>query len=218
MLELLLEYGNGLIGLVGVIVGGCIVSFREWLSMRAAKHRDASFSAIRLICILDEYAHKCGEVAEDDGFSEGRPARRTKDGQEECEAQISAPSPLEYPEDISWRSLDETTMHRILALPNKARSTNRYISASAENDYSPPYFEEFFEPRMEGYARLGLEALQLIDSLRQKHGVSARSRTDLSEGWDLKEHLEMRIDQFAKRDADRVARSRELGSPFSACR
>ncbi|WP_420863484.1 hypothetical protein [Algirhabdus cladophorae] len=214
MLELLSEYGNALIGLAGVIIGGFIVAVRDGMAVRAERKRDGSYSAIRLICILDEYAHKCSDVAGDDGYAEGRPARRTEGGEDYCEAQVIAPEPLDYPNDISWRSLDETLMHRILALPNKARSTNRYVSASAENAF-PPEFEEFFEPRQEGYAKLGLEALLLIDDLRQRHGVSARSRTDLGEGWDLKEYLQMRLDQFAKRDADRRARRDAMPSPFS---
>lgn len=213
MLELLTEYGNALIGLVGVIIGGFIVAIRDGLAVRTERRRDGSYSAIRLICILDEYAYKCSDVAGDDGYAEGRPAYRPENGQEECQAQITAPDPPEYPEDIAWRSLDETLMHRILALPNKARSTNRYVSASGENAF-PPYYEEVFEPRMEGYAKLGIEALQLIDDLRKRHGVSARSRTDLSEGWDLMEHLQNKLDQFAKRDAESSARRSALGSPF----
>jgi hypothetical protein len=85
-----------------------------------------------------------------------------------------------------------------------ARSTNRFVSASAENAY-PPEYEEFFEPRQEGYAKLGLTTLQLIDDLRRKHGVSARSQTELNTGSDPKKHLQYLLEKFEERDEKRNA-------------
>ena len=213
MLEVLQQYGDALIGLLGVAVGGIIVSFREGLSQRKERRRDGSYSAIRLICILEEYAHKCIDVAGDDGYAYGQPARRTDQGEEYCEAQVTTPEALDFPDDIAWRSIDEALMHRILALPNKARSTDRYVYASAENAF-PPEYEEFFEPRQEGYAKLGLDALNIIDDLRQKHGVSVKSRTDLNTGWNPKEHLQNQIARFEKRDAERAKRAASTASPF----
>jgi hypothetical protein len=213
VIEALQQFGDALIGLFGVMVGGIIVSLREWLLHRTEQRRDGSYSAIRLICVLDEYAHKCMDVAGDDGYSEGRPAGRMESGEEVCEAQITRPDPIDYPSDIAWRSLDETLMHRILALPNKARSTDRYVSGSAEHAF-PPDYEEFFEPRREGYARLGVEALDIVDALRKQYGVSVKSRTDLGTGWDPKEHLVDLIAKFEKRDADRLERGKASHAKF----
>jgi len=204
MLEDLLEYGDALIGLLGVIVGGTLVALREWWLTRAERKRESSYSAIRLICILEEYAHKCIDVAGDDGYSEGRPARRTEGGEDTCEVQVTTPAPLEYPFDIAWRSLNEALMHRVLALSNIARSTDRYVSASAENAF-PPYYEEFFEPRQKGYAKLGLTTLRLVDDLRRKHGVSARSQTELDTACDPKKHLQYLLGKFEERDEKRIA-------------
>ncbi|MEP5151520.1 hypothetical protein [Planktotalea sp.] len=196
-------------GLFGVILGSIIaISKDSWAHWRE-RRLDGSYSAIRLICILEEYANKCIDVAGDDGYAYGRPAGQTDDGQEYCVAQITTPDPLDYPSDIAWRSLDETLMHRILALPNKSRSTNRYVSASAENAFMP-YNEEFFEPRQEGYAQLGLEALDIVDDLRNRHGISVKSRTDLSEGWDSKEYLAELIAKFKKRDTEREERRKAI--------
>jgi hypothetical protein len=213
MLEVLQQYGDAVIGLLGVAVGGIIVGLREGLSQRKERRRDGSYSAIRLICILEEYAHKCIDVAGDDGYAYGRPARRTEQGEEYCEAQVTTPEALDFPDDIAWRSIDETLMHRILALPNKARSTDRYVTDSAENA-SPPEYEEFFKPRQKGYAKLGLDALNIIDDLRKKHGVSAKSHTDLNTNWDPKEHLQNQIARFEKRDAERATRAASMASPF----
>lgn len=213
MIEVIQQYGEALIGLFGVVVGGLIVSLREAFQQRYESRREGSYSAIRLICILEEFAHKCIDVADDDGYNCGQPAGRTESGEEFCAAQVATPDPLEFPDDIAWRSIKEPLMHRILALPNKVRNTDRYVSASAENAF-PPEFEEFFEPRQEGYARLGLEALSIIEDLRKQFDVLARSETDLNSGWDPKAHLQHQITRFDKRDAERNKRLAAIKSPF----
>ena len=200
--NILLGYGDALIGLFGVFVGGVIVVLREWWGEKTQRQRDCSYSAIRLICILEEYAHKCVGVARDDGYFLGRPSHRNENGEEVCRPQTNTPIPLDYPDDTTWRSLDEVLMHRVLALPNMARSTDRYVSESAENAL-PPDYEEFFEPRQEGYAKLGLEALRLVDDLRNRYGVEARSHSELGEERDPKEKLQNLLKQFADRDAKR---------------
>ncbi len=188
-------------GLIGVILGSVITISKDSWALWRERRRDGSYSAIRLICLLEEYANKCIDVAGDDGYAYGRPGGQTKDGEEYCEAQVATPEPLDYPSDIAWRSLDEALMHRILALPNKARSTNRYISASSEHAF-PPIYEDYFETRQEGYARVGLDALDIVDELRRQHGVSAQSRTDLATNWDPKVHLAGLIERFEKQNAE----------------
>ena len=94
-------------------------------------------------------------------------------------------------------------MHRALAMTTKARSTNRYVSASAENAF-PPNYEEFFEPRREGYAQLGLAALELVNDLRKQYGIATKTRSELGSEWDPKAHLHDMVDRFEKqRNRDR---------------
>lgn len=183
---------EALIGLVGVIVGSVITITREsWTSWRAHR-REGSYSAIRLIGMLEEYADRCIDVVYDDGTVGGRPAARTSDGQEYHEAQATAPDPLNYPDDIGWRSLPEALMHRAIALPNKARSTNRHIQAASEWA-SPPDYQEVFEPRQKGYAQLGLDALEIARDLRMHFGISAESRDSLNPDWNPMDALRERI-------------------------
>lgn len=174
---------EALIGLAGVIVGSVITISREVWTSRHTRRQAGSYAAIRLICILEEYADKCIDVVYDDGTAYGRPARRAESGEGYCEAQVSTPDPLDFPEDIDWRSMPEPLMHRILALPNKARSTDRHISASNEHASAPDY-EEFFEPRQRGYAQLGLDALEIAENLREHFRISVRSRANLNTDWD----------------------------------
>lgn len=101
--------------------------------------------------------------------------------------------------------LDEALMHRVLALPNKARSTDRYIATVWEFAW-PPEYREFFEPLQEGYARLGLEALEIVDDLRGEYGVAVRSRTELTVDWDTKDHLTKHLREIEERAAKRRER------------
>lgn len=206
---------EAVIGLVGVVVGSFITIAKDSWTTYQDRRRDGSYSAIRLICILEEYANKCTDVAGDDGYAYGRPAGRMESGEEVCEAQVATPDPLNYPSDIEWRSLNEALMHRVLALPNKARSTDRYISACAEHA-CPPDYSEIFEPRQEGYARLALDTFDIIEELRARYDVSVESRTELGIGWDQKAHLEGLLEKFAKRDAERAERRKELRAKAAA--
>jgi len=185
------------IGLGGVIVGSMITITKDvWLSW-VDRRRDGSYSAIRLIFILEEYADKCIDVVGDDGTAQGQPAGRTDDGEEYLVAQVQSPDPIDFPDDIVWRSLTGSLMHRALAMTTKARSTNRYVSASAENAFRPD-FEELFEPRREGYAQLGLDALELVNDLRKQYGIATKTRSELGSEWDPKAHLHDMLDRFEK--------------------
>ncbi len=180
------------IGLAGVIVGSFItISKDTWLSW-IERRRSGSYAAIRLTCTLEEYADKCIDVVLDDGTAYGQPAGRTDDGQEYHAAQAELPAPPDYPDDIDWRSLNEPLMHRVLALPNMARSTDRHIDIAAEHAF-PPYYEEAFEARQKGYAHLGIEALETAKELRQRFKISAKGRTDLNVDWDAEAFLRDRL-------------------------
>lgn len=198
------------IGLGGVIVGSMITITKDvWLSW-IDRRRDSSYSAIRLIFILEEYADKCIDVVSDDGTAQGQPAGRTDDGEEYLVSQVQSPDPIDFPDDIVWRSLKGSLMHRTLAMTTKARSTNRYVSASAVNAY-PPDYEEFFEPRQEGYAQLGLDALELVDDLRKQYCITTKTRSELGSNWDPQTHLRDMLDRFEKQ------RNRESGQSSVLC-
>ncbi|POF31117.1 hypothetical protein [Roseibium marinum] len=190
------------IGLAGVLVGSMITISKDLWVSKLVRRREGSYSAIRLICILEEYADKCIDVVCDDGTAYGQPAGRTESGEEYNAPQIAKPYPLEYPEDIAWRSIKEPLMHRALALTNKARSTDRRIDASAEHAL-PPEYEELFETRQEGYAWLGLDALGLADDLRKEFKIFAKSSAELNGDWDPKAFLRGRLSQKQERRSHR---------------
>lgn len=199
---------EAIFGLVGVLVGSIITVLKDWWTFYRERRRDASYSAIRLISILEAYADRCIDIVHDDGTIYGQPAGRTQDGEEYLEAQEATPDPLDYPGDIGWRSLDEDLMHRIVALPNKARRTNRYIGMSSEFA-SPPNYEEYFDARQEGYARLGADALEIAGELRKRYQISAQSGLHMATEWDPVSFLRERIQKFDNERAEMEARRAE---------
>ncbi|SEK94858.1 hypothetical protein SAMN05444413_104245 [Roseivivax marinus] len=206
---------EAIIGFAGVLVGSFITVFKDlWTSYRE-RYKEGSYSAIRLISILEAYADRCIDIVYDDGTAYGRPAGRADNGEEYAEAQEETPSPLDFPDDIVWRSLDEGIVHRIVALPNKARRTNRYIGMSVEGA-SPPYYEDYFDARQEGYARLGAEALEIVGELRRRFRISANSGIHMTTEWDPAAFLGKTIQKFdterAELDAWRAEKAKEVAT------
>ena len=190
---------EAVIGLAGVVVGSAITISKDVWVTSLERRREGSYSAIRLICLLEEYADECITIVGDDGTAYGQPAGRTTDGEEYYKPTEVSPKPLEFPEDIAWRSIKERLMHRTLALPNMARSTNRHIDQAC--DYSsPPFLDTYFKVRQQGYARLGMEALEIADSLRQQFTISALGRVVGDAGWEPKKYLRDQLSKFDQLD------------------
>ena len=89
-------------------------------------------------------------------------------------------------------------MHRVLSLPNLARSTDRHIEAASDFAH-PPDYDEYFEARHEGYAKLGAEALAASAALRQRYLIDTKGRAQLGSDWSPEVFLNDRIDEFNKR-------------------
>lgn len=201
---------EAIFGLIGVVVGSFLTIAKDSFAARRQRKQEGSYSAIRLICILHEYADHCVDVVQDDGTSQGMPAGRTEGGEEYYSAQVRQPEPPQYPDDIAWRSLPEELMHQILGLPNKARTTDRHIDGQAEYVATPPDYSEFFEARQEGYAKLGYDALSLAERLAEKYRIEATHKADLDLDWDAKAFLRETISKFEK--LRKVQEARHLSS------
>ncbi|MDX3774190.1 hypothetical protein QE250_08705 [Chromatiaceae bacterium AAb-1] len=190
-------------GLIGVVIGGLITSlilwFKEYREQSSTQERNGRYAAIRIITVLNEYLDKSVDIVSDDGTCHGRPAGQTKDGQEYYCPQARLPEPPTFPEDkdIDWQSIgfkNNELMYRILSLPNLARETDRYIEAASDNSF-PPDNTELFEARQEGYARLGLEAIELVEKLQNEFKLSAPPRYQFwNEQWDTQRYLREKRD------------------------
>ncbi len=187
-----------IIGLIGVILGSILTSFKDLVAHFFRRRSHGRYAAVRIIAVLNEYAEKCVSVVGDDGTCEGRPAGKTEQGEEYYEPQTAEPEPPSFPDDVDWRSISFRLMYRILSLPNAARETNRYISASAEHSF-PPYYDELFAARQEGYARLGLEAIDIVKDLQSEFGLPKPSAKFWDWGWDSEKFFRDKLEGFKKR-------------------
>ncbi len=183
-----------IIGLLGVIVGSILTSFKDWVAHFFNRRGNGRYAAVRLIAVLDEYAQGCVSVVSDDGTCEGRPAGRTDQGEEYFDPQVIQPGPPTFPADIDWRSINFRIMYRILSLPNNARKTDRYIAASAENSF-PPDYDELFSARQEGYAHLGLESVNLIKDLRREFRFPDTPKKFWDWGWDMENFFQDKLER-----------------------
>ena len=188
---------EAIIGLVGVVIGSMITVAKEFFASHTQKRKRAHYSAIRIIGILDEYFQHCVDVAFDDGTAMGQPAGRTDDGQEFYQAQVPLPAAPVYPDDVDWKSLPNDLTYQILNLSNEARDTDRYIDASAEHAF-PPDYQEAFDARQIGYAKIGLEVFSLMAKLRGKYNLPQKSYAQWNPDWKPETRLKELITERTK--------------------
>ena len=187
-----------LFGFLGVLVGSAIPWVKEEWHRRRSLNENGRILAVRLTSMLDEYAQKCVAVVYDDGTSEGSPAGRGEQGEEYYLPQIETPEPPKFPDDADWHSIPFGLTYRIMALSNAAIETDRFIGHSADVACYPDY-DELFSARQEGYAHLGLEALNLVVILRKEFGFPDLPKKFWDWGWDARKFLQEKLTEFQKR-------------------
>lgn len=202
---------SAIFGIIGVVVGSFLSTLKDAYFSSRVRRKQAEYAAIRIVCLLDEYVDRCLDVVRDDGTSEGRPAGRTEQGEDYCDAQVRLPDPPAYPDDIDWKSLRTSLMYRALSLPSRAHDRNRFIAASSDHAF-PPDFSEYFEARQEGYARLGLEAHKLAVDLRKTYRVPELYGEASNPAWNPSETLNATIREI---DARKLSRSNSSMSIFA---
>ncbi len=184
---------EALFGLLGVVVGSFIPWIKEALLEKRSRAERATYLAVRVICILDEYVDKCIEVVGDDGTIMGQASHRDEDGSEYFRPVVPLPGAPEFPAGVDWKSIDSALMYRILTLPNSVRETDSHIQRAGDEEAWPPYYEEVYEVRHKGYARLGLEAISIIDHLRATYKLPKKTHATENADWNSKSILEEKI-------------------------
>ena len=159
------------IGVAGVVVGAIMVWIKEWASAWRNRKRDAQYLAIRIVCILDEYADGCIEVAQDHGE-----LLTEETGEEGSLPSAGTPSPPLFPNDVNWKSIDHQLAYRVLTLPGKVAITERAIDFFISE--VQPSDDEILEQRRFQYAQLGLEAVAIAEQLRK--GFNLPEKEDVS--------------------------------------
>ena len=187
-----------IMGLVGVVRGSLLSSFKDMVAHLFKQRSNGRYAAVRIIILLDEYAHRCVSVVSDNGTCMGGPAGKTEQGEEYYASQISQPEPPSFPDDIDWRSIKFKLNYRILSFPNSARATDRNID-EWETNSSPPEFDEWFDSRQEGYAHLGLEAVNSIKELRKEFSLPETPLKFWDWGWDSEKFSQGKLNDFQTR-------------------
>lgn len=201
-------------GIAGVVVGSALAILKDWVSHLFKQREHGRYAAIRIIVILNEYVQKCVSVVGDDGTCEGRPAGRTEQGEEYCSPQVVCPEPPAFPGDLDWRSIDFKLMYRILSLSSTAQDTDRYINAASEHSF-PPDYDEVFSARQNGYAHLGLEAINIIKGLRKEFDLPEQPRKFWEWGWDSEKFLKDKLDQLERHRNQRAEATAKMFAEFT---
>lgn len=185
---------EAIFGLVGVVLGSAISWFQvHWTNTQAAK-KNARYLAIRVVCILDKFVEDCADIVSDDGLSFGQ---RTSDGL--LEAQVKAPGPPLFPEEVDWRSIEHELMYKILSFPSEVEEADRMIKFS-ESIAGPPDFEDWFIERSFYYSQLGLEAYKLSEELCEKYGIQKKRYNE----WNPLEVLKRELSEVSKKRQKRM--------------
>ncbi|WP_085339602.1 hypothetical protein [Aquidulcibacter paucihalophilus] len=196
-------------GLIGVILGSLLTASKDVVTFLLQRREVGRVHAVGIITVLDAYADQCSSIVSDDGTAYGRPAGMTAEGEEYPDPQEALPEPPIYPDDVDWRSIKFDLMYRALALQNTARDTNSYIQSCSEHA-SPPGYDELFAARQEGYARLGLEAVQLASALREQHRLPAPGKPFWDWGFEIGAFFQTKIAEFETRQKAAEERHKAL--------
>ena len=188
---------EAVIGLVGVVVGSLIVVAKESVAAHVKRKQNATYSAMRITCELDNFVEMCIAVVCDDGTVDGHLAGRTQEGEEYASAQVGCPREITFADDIDWKSIGGELMYRALALPNRLTQVNRFVDYWGRTP-SFPYLSEYFEARQEGYSELGLEALALADEFRGHFGIPPRHDPSWKAGKDPKALFQEALSRIQK--------------------
>lgn len=187
---------TAIFGLVGVVVGAFLTSFKEWWFNRQKNRKERDYLAVLVSCALDAYVRQCADVVGDNGLYHGQ---TDQDG---C-LRIQTDTPKFEPENLSveWKSLPTTLMYEIWGLPNQAKSAQSIVDSTFEHCCSPDDSTAGFQERRFQYAKLGLTAAGLAEQLRELAGLEAPAM----QRWDPIQYMK---DELAKIVATREEQER----------
>lgn len=179
------------IGLVGVVVGAGLTTWKEWWYQARREQKDREFLVIHVADSLERFAAGCLDVAKDNGTFMGQPAKDGVDYEAVVERPTFEPQALK----VEWRVLDAPLMFKIIDLRRSAEIADRTIDFLSYYDDQP--MDDFFETRQREYARLGQIAWGLAQQLRRSVGLPTRASSD----WTPVEELETVLKRIAERRA-----------------
>ncbi|RQO35397.1 hypothetical protein DBR39_18960 [Chryseobacterium sp. KBW03] len=197
---------EGIFGLLGVLIGSFITWYQNSRSQKKEAEKNARYLAIRIVCVLDRYLQECVDVVKDDGLDCGQ---RMPDG---ClKPQVKIPSPLIYPDDVDWKSIDPELMFKLLSFPSEIEEGNRMINFAGEIA-GPPDYEEWFVERKVSYSQFGLMAFKMSEELADRYHIKKKTYNNWNPVTDLTGELKSALkDQKKLEEEQREIIKRILG-------
>jgi hypothetical protein len=185
-------------GLTVALIAGVVLFglnwFREWLTARLKRSSEARVLAFSLVTEIDRLIAGCAEVVDD-------PLHVSENGISET----TTKSPwIEFPDSWNWGSFPTKLQYRIRSIPNRIYLANRSVSSLYEYGDGPPDFYDAFEERTFRFAEIGVEAIEINDTLARAYGVPLLDRGS----WDPREYFLGVIEKITARRDEEEARPR----------
>lgn len=135
--------------------------------LQEERQRKAEHLAVSVVCALDPFITACASVAYDTGAADAEGYRETT---------TSVPT-VSIPADVDWTTIPQDMAYRIRSLPNSVARINEAVAQSG-SIATPPDYEEVYDTRREGYARLGLKVLALANEIRAAYKLPPAEHAD----------------------------------------
>lgn len=158
-------------GLTVAIVAGIVLFllnwFREWLTARLNRSSEAKVVAFSLVTEIDRLIAACAEVVDDPLHLDPETGM--------YETTVKSPW-IEFPDSWNWGSFPTKLQYRIRSIPNRIYLANRSVSSLYEYGDGPPDYGDAFEERTFRFAEIGIEAIEINDTLTRVYGVPLLDR------------------------------------------
>lgn len=166
-------------GLTVALVAGIVIFglnwFREWLTARLKRSSEARVLAFSLVTEIDRLIAGCAEVVDD-------PLHVAENGI--SETTVKSPW-IEFPDSWNWGSFPTKLQYRIRSIPNQIYLANRSVSSLHEYGEGPPEYFDAFEERTFRFAEIGVETIEINDTLARAYGVPLLDRGN----WNPREYF-----------------------------
>lgn len=148
-------------GAVGAVIGHAANHFIGWFKESRQSSPERKFICAELVFLLEDYASKCADVAQDDGEPIGPHG--------EYRSITSRPEPIDHSMvKGNWRALSSDVMYDVCSIAPLQREALEKIVSADENS-TPPDNDEYFRERQLQFSMLGLKAANLAIRIRKEN-------------------------------------------------
>jgi hypothetical protein len=152
---------SGAWALIGVLIGGSISIFKDWLMDNVAKKRKAKYLAVRVSIKLDALLDALINVQYDNGLDEGR---WPDSGEREIHYKNISFDLGDL--DVSWQSITPDLAYSILNVTSTLKDAWLLISAAYETDGNSAFHEY-----KRVYKQIGIDVYALRKEIAIKYKI-----------------------------------------------